>query len=480
MDVLFALPTIFHFPFALFLLLVCAPSMAQVSTVSGSAPNFIGQEILLVVQDDPLSGAERVVDRAVVDSRGGFKLSGSVEPVQYGFLQVGRECGDLFLERGKDLTVRFAPVKRPKGPEGFSDRFFFKLDFIEGAGTALNRDIARYNDRLDAFLTNIYPLLKLRKNPKAVTDSLESFKTRLAAEFPARKGFFDEYVRYSIGNVEQTFILNKKVLYDRYLKDRPVQFWNTEYVRFVEQFFEGMVERLILVEKRTESIAALKRSTAFNELEALLGQKPFLDDAVLTKAMLVQGMERIYGQKEFDAARISATLNGFAASSTNGLLAKAARNIAQRKDRMRPGTKVPPFALTDSDGRNHDPEDFKGSYVMIEVTEADNAYCLQEAAVLRDMQKRFPSVRFLTVLVDAKEKQLLEFKRDFAPARPVVPIGRNNVFMTDYAISSLPSFFIISPDGRLYRSPALDPSKGGISELEVIERAGGSYRKGGK
>jgi hypothetical protein len=40
--------------------------------------------------------------------------------------------------------------------------------------------------------------------------------------------------------------------------------------------------------------------------------------------------------------------------------------------------------------------------------------------------------------------------------------------VSDYQIVSLPGFFLIGPEGRFYRSPALDPSKGGISELEVL------------
>jgi hypothetical protein len=474
--------TIIDFRFSIFFLLqfLFLSASAQVTTVTGSAPNFIGKEIRLVVQDDPISGADRVIDRTTVNERGGFTLKGTVEPVQYGFVQVGRECGDLFLERGKDVTVRFAPPKRPRGPEGFSDRYFFRLDFIDGDGAKLNRQLALYNDRLDRFLADIYPILKLRRNPKAVADSVSAFQKRIAVEFKDGQAFMGEHIRYSIGNIEQTFIIKKKLLHDRYLQGRPVQLWNTEYMRFIEQFHEGVVEKLILVEKRQECIAALKKSAAFSELDNLLAQKPFMDEPIIRRAILIQGLERIYGQKEFEAERISATLRAFADAGGNQTLAKGARNIALRKDRMRPGTAAPAFTLTDSEGRPNRLADFKGNYLLLEVTESNNAYCLQEAAVLRDMQKRFPSVRFLTVLVDNTEKQLQEFKRDFAPGRPVASIGRNHDFMTDYAVNSLPAFFIIGPDGRVFRSPALDPSKGGISELEVIEQSGGSYRKGGK
>jgi len=474
--------SIFHFPFSLLFLTFSFQTLsAQVATVTGSAPNFIGKEIRLVVHDDPISGVERVLDRTIVNEQGGFKLKGEVETVQYGFLQIGRECGDLFLERGKSVTVRFAPAKRPKGPEGFNDRYFFKLDFIDGDGARLNRDITRYNERLDGFLASIYQLLKMHKSPKALADSVSAFRSRINSEFSVKEGFISDHIKYSIGNVEQTFILKKKMLHERYLKDRPALPWNPEYMRFIEQLHEGVFQRMALVEKRTESIAAMKKSAAFTEMESLLRQQPFMEDAFVRRAVMIRGMELLYGQKGFDPERVSTTLRDFAKASDNPVLAKAARNIADRKDRMRPGTAAPDFVLKDSEGKTHRLDDFKGHYLMLEITEAGNAYCLQEAAVLRDMQKRFPTTRFVTVLVGGSEKQLLEFKRDFAPARPVAGIDRNDILMAEYAVSSLPTFIIIGPDGRVYRAPALDPSKGGISELEVLERAGrGNRNIGGK
>lgn len=474
-------PTIFNFQFSVFFVLqfLFRSAGAQVATVTGSAPNFIGQEIRLVVQDDPISGEERTLSSTKVDGKGAFTLTGEVEPAQYGFLQVGRECGDLFLERGKSVTVRFAPPKRAKAPEGFNDRYFFRLDFIDGEAAKLNRDIVRYNDRLDAFLSSIYSLLKIRKNAGTVADSVAAFRKRVDVEFPGSDGFLSEYIRYSIANIEQTFILKRQLLYDRNLKGRPARPWNPEYMRFIGQFYEGVFERMALVDRREDCIAAMKKSSSFSEMEAILRQQPFMEDPFVRRAVMIRGMEKLYGQKGFEPERVTATLLGYSKSADSPVLAKAARNIAQRRERMRPGTAAPGFELTDTDGRTLRSDDFKGNYLMLEVTEAGNAYCLQEAAVLRDMQKRFPSIRFLTVLVDANEREVQEFKRDFAPMRPVAAIGRNDGFMADYAISSLPTFVIIGPEGRLYRSPALDPSKGGISELEAIGQTDVGKRKVG-
>jgi peroxiredoxin len=473
--------SIFHFPFSLlFLVLSFQPLLAQVATVTGSAPNFIGKEIRLVVQDDPISTVERVLDRTTVDERGGFVLKGSVNPVQYGFLQVGRDCGDLFLERGKSVTVRFAPPKRPGAPEGFSDRYFFKLDFIEGDGARLNRDLSLYNSRLDALLERLYPLLLKRKNPKALTDSVETFRSKCESAFADAHPFLKQYIFYSLANLEQTFVLKKQLLYDRYLKDMQPQPDNPEYMRFVGQFFEGWFERMALVEKREECIAIMKKSAAFAEMEELFRSDPFLQIDFIRRAVLIQGMERLYGQKGYDPDRVSATLKTFSETTDNKVLGKAARNVAARKDRLRVNTPAPDFLVIDTEGKTHRLSDFKGDYLLLELTDAANGYCQQESAVLRDMQKRFNLVRFLTICVGNSEKEVASFKALFAPSRPVAAISREHQLVEELAIVSLPAFFIIDANGRLYRSPALDPSKGGISDLEVLQHSLAGKRKVGR
>jgi len=451
-------------------LLVLAPliSLGQSATVKGSAPNFIGQELRLVVQDDPISGEEVVLAATKVSEDGSFSLSGNVEAVQYGFLQVGRECGDLFLERGKTVVVRFAPLKRPKGPEAFSDRYFFKLDFIDGDGAKLNRDISHYNMRLDAFLASIYPLLKKRKNPKALTDSVVAFRKRADLEFTSSPDFVKQYIIYALANVEQTFVAKRNLLFDRYLKAKEPQPFNPEYMKFINQFYDGQVERMALIEQREVCIAIMKKSAAFAEMEELLMKDPYLADPFIRKAILIQGMEKLYGQKGFDNERLSATLTRFSQLSSNSVLAKAAGNIAKRKDRIRVGTPAPDFKIVDTDGKAIVLSELRKGYVLVEFTDAANAYCQQESAVLRDMQKRFQMIQYVTVCVGNSSKEIAAYKPLFAPARPVGSIARNHPIVTDYGIMSLPAFFIIDADGRFYRSPALDPSKGGISELEVL------------
>lgn len=461
-----------------FLLLILPfASSSQNATVKGSAPNFIGQEIRLVVQDDPISGEEVVLATTKVNADGGFSLSGNVESAQYGILQIGRECGDLFLERGKTIVVRFAPLKRPKGPEAFSDRYFFKLDFIDGDGAKLNRDISLYNVRLDVFLENIYPLLKKRKNVKAMSDSVASFRKRTELEFAASSEFAKQYTHYALGNVEQTFTPNRNLLFERYLKDRQSQPFNPEYMKFINQFYEGQVERMALIDQRETCIAITKKSAAFIEMDELIAKSPFYQEIFIRRAMLIQGLEKLYGQKGFDDNRISAILKGFAKESSNSVLAKAANNIAKRKDRLRIKTPAPDFELTDTDGKTLRLSEMGKGYVLLEFTDATNAYCQQESAVLRDMQKRFQMIQYITICVGNSQKEIAAYKPLFAPTRPVAGISRDHDMVKNYAIMSLPAFFLIDDGGRFYRSPALDPSKGGISELEVLHA---KLKSGGK
>ena len=123
---------IIHFSFLLPL-----AAFAQQCTVKGSAPNFIGKEIRLMVQDDPISGKEVVLAKTKVGADGSFSLSCNVDPVQYGFLQIDRECGDLFLQGGNSIVVRFAPLKRPKAQRHFLIVIFFNLTLLRAMAQSL-------------------------------------------------------------------------------------------------------------------------------------------------------------------------------------------------------------------------------------------------------------------------------------------------------------------------------------------------------
>jgi hypothetical protein len=148
-----------------------------------------------------------------------------------------------------------------------------------------------------------------------------------------------------------------------------------------------------LIDKREECIAILKKSKAFATLEQLLLSDPFLQDVFVRRAILIQGMEKLYGQKGFDDNRVSATLREFSKLSSNSDLIKAANNIADRKDGLRVNTPAPDFSVTDTEGKAYRLSDFKGKYLLLEVTDAANAYSQQESSVLRDMLKRFPRVK---------------------------------------------------------------------------------------
>ena len=113
----------------LLLILLIVPLLAngQHAIIKGVAPLAIGKEIQLRVNDDPISGKERVLAKQIVDVDGSFELKVIPNETQYAFLQVGQNCSDFFIQRDKDLELTFVPpVKDPNKPQAFYERHFLK------------------------------------------------------------------------------------------------------------------------------------------------------------------------------------------------------------------------------------------------------------------------------------------------------------------------------------------------------------------
>lgn len=223
-----------------FLLIFPLLAHGQKVTVKGVAPLSIGKEIQLRVFDDPISGTERVLVKQLVDVDGSFELE-LIPPtgaVQYAFLQVGTDCADFFIERGKDLELSFVPPKEdPNKPKAFNERQFFMPKITGGTGKALNDQLTAFNDSLDVFLESIYPILKLRKSPKLVAERVQVFEKMVIQQHKRSHPFVADYVIFSIASIEQTFLTDRDRLFGKYLKEREPQFNNPAYVDFLLQFF---------------------------------------------------------------------------------------------------------------------------------------------------------------------------------------------------------------------------------------------------
>ncbi|MFM1877063.1 MAG: hypothetical protein RL266_2800 [Bacteroidota bacterium] len=454
--------------FLWFLLVVPFVASGQFATIRGVAPLAIGQEIQLRVNDDPISGKERVLAQQTIDVDGSFELK--VIPnasVQYAFLQVGTDCADFFMERDKDLELSFvAPKEDPNKPKAFNERQFFVPKITGGKSAELNAQVLAFNASIDSFLEKIYPMLTQRKSPGFVAEKLAEFEKRTATDFKGSDAFVQDHIRYSIASVEQTFLTDRDRLYTKYVKSVQPQFNNPAFTDFVLQFYQGEVHELAMVNKHEECKKVLNGREAFAKMdEMLLAQEPKLQDVSVRRLVLIAGMEELFGQKDFEDATLIEALKHFGMLSSNSYLGNAAKNVAGKYETLTKGTLVPDIVFKGLNGSDKKLSDLLGQHIFLELTDATNGYSNRETNVIPNLKDEFKFIRFVTICIGNSEKEMLDLQRKMNIDWELGRIELSSIALDDYRIRSLPLFFIIDPDGKFYAAPAKDPTKGAQQEL---------------
>lgn len=455
---------------------------AQHATIKGVAPLAIGQEIQLCVYDDPMSGKERVLASQKIDVDGSFELK--VIPngaEQYAFLQVGTDCADFFIERDKDLELSFVPPKGdPTKPKAFNEQQFFIPRITGGSSLKLNEQIIAFNDTLDGFLESIYPILKMRKSPGFVAKQVEGFEQAILKDFSDAEPFVKDYVKYSIADVEQTFLTDRERLFNKYLKEVQPQYNNPAYIDFLLQYFQGTVYKMAVVNRYDDCKKALAGKEAFAALEQImLEEEPRLKNTSIGRLILIEGIDGLFGQRDFEDEKLIAALRHFGMLSSNSHLGNAARNIADKHSSLINGTPAPDIIFTDENAAEKKLSDFFGNYIFLELTDATNVYSNRETNVIPNLKDEFKFVRFVTICVGNTEKEMLGLKRKMNIDWELGQVSMSSQILVDYRIKSLPLFFIIDPDGKFYAAPAKDPTKGAQQALMSLnEKLRAKSRKG--
>ena len=442
-------------------------SMAQHAVIKGVAPLSIGQEIQLRVNDDPITGKERVLASQQVDVDGSFELKVVPNGAQYAILQVGRNCADFYMERDKDLELSFVPpADDPLKPKAFNERKFFMPKITGGSGKKLNDEILAFNDSLDAFLESIYPMLKQRRSPKFVAEQVAFFERLAARVFADAQPFTKEYIKYSIGGIEQTFLTDRERLYEKYLKDTKPTFDNPAFTSFLIQYYQGTVFNLMVIDKHEECVKAFKTKEAIANIDKLLLEaEPKLKDVSLRRLVLIEGLDRVYGQKDFEDERMNEELRRFGMLSSNSYIGSAARNMADKHSNLVVGSKVPELLFNSKDGSPKKLSELYGQYMFLELTDATNVYSNRETNVIPNLKSEFKLFRFLTICVGNTEAEMQALKRKMKIDWELGRIDLSNPAIEDFRVKSLPQFFIIDPKGTFYAVPAKDPTKGAQQEL---------------
>lgn len=455
-------------PFILFLLPFL--SAAQTTKITGTAPGAEGKKIEVITSSDLVTGLEKTLAQATVDSTASFTLSLNNDKILSAFLAIDFHRGELFLEPGRSYTVSIAPLNYNEMQEvnPFVESQSLEITIQENQPDELNALIQAFNKEYNVFVLENFNYL-YREKDKA---RLDTFSVRMARKFPdVKRNYFPEYVKYKLGSLEQVAnVMGKSPMVKKYFSDSPILYDNVEYMDFFNEFFSKYITTTSRPLKFLNYSGMLNGPNSYPALMKALESDTLLRRPQLRELVLLRNLMEMYDDPLYKQESIQNTLAAIAKNSKFAENKMIAENLIKYLTRLRHGSAAPGFTLQDRNRKIVSLSDFKGKPVLLGFWTTYCQSCLSEMELLKPLYDKYHDrMVFVSISADKEFMKMLFFlnlKKDFTWT--FLHLGNEIGLLRDYDVRSFPLFVLIDSQGRIVQYPADLPDSGLESSLEKL------------
>jgi thiol-disulfide isomerase/thioredoxin len=443
---------------------------SQTVVIRGTAPGAEGKRIQVITYSDLLTGLEKTIAQATIDSTASFSLSLNVEKTISAYLNIDFHRGELFIEPGKSYSVSIGPMTYNDQQEvnPFVESQSLDLTFRDEKSDDLNALIQSFNKDYNAFVLENFNYL-YRDKDRA---KLDTFRVKVTRKFPlVKNAYFNDYVKYKLASLEQVAnVMGKTPMIKKYFSDPPVLYDNVEYMDFFKEFFSKYITTTSRFLKFQNYKTMLEGPNSYATLMKALSadtllRKPQLRELVLLRSLMEMYEDPLYTQERVETAiRATAKETRF---EGNKLIAE---NIITYLNRLKPGSPAPEFTLEDRNHKKVSLADLKGKPVLLGFWTTYCQSCLSEMEALKPIYDKYhDKMTFVSISGDKefiKMNYFLKLKKDFVWT--FLHLGDEYRLLLDYDVRSFPLFVLIDSQGKILKYPAELPSAGLDQSIERI------------
>ena len=442
-------------------ILLSFSALAKQAEISGECQNCKGMAIKLMAYDDLISMREVILEQNTVEQNGLFSFNFDIQEVKYAWVQVEEFRYDFYLSPGLDLKIAFDKTLLEKELTlPFRGTINLIPEFKESSGAVLNKEIIEFNERLDKFMEAQYELLMVRKAAPVLGKKVERFKHDIDSIYSDVKGFFADYIEYSIANVELVNSRKPEYLFKDYLDGRKMLYGNLEFMRFFEQFYSKSLSKVATGDRKNEFRKAFKLPEPDGAFQALLSDEPYMENEVHKQAIYIKGLGDLCGTGIYNQMKLVDMLKRFSIHSSNGKLARIAKNLAWKHGRFMDGQPAPEFYARTVNGDLISLKAFEGKHLLIEFSMVGNGLCERETIILPALMKEYPQYQMVTFMVNEVRSIVWDFAQKEGLDWPVVRLDQNSQILEDYDVRSVPRYILLDSKGSFLQYQMTEPSRG--------------------
>ncbi len=435
----------------LFLLTLSLP--AQSVRLYGHAADYAGLNVSVETYGDFISHHPRSIGTLHFDSQGNFSDTLDLDATAFVFLDVGALRASAYLMPNADYEV----VMPPFTPRPDSERFnpFFVPEEVQlglvNDSSQLNFSIRSFDQFYDSLYQNHAARL-VRSHDKVLTDSLLLLCDSAAHVQPCTDEFFARHVRgrrqllYSLPRLRSVRQLTRDCFAVDSVDFVCPSYW--EAFNMVYQDFLPTYARL----RGTNPLKSLLATNSFDfsqMRDALLADSLFSDTAfcetVLVKSIYDAAYSGYFAEQRADTLLVMAAMQ-----ASDSHLRPLVDNIILKRIHLKVGSDAPDFTLLDTKGKEVSLASLHGKFVYLAFLHTGNYQCQKTIPTLSSVGKKYRRDVTVVGIMTDEDADALEDRFDLRKIN-WIPLSFNmqQSVVLDYSIASLPTFFIINPDGKL-------------------------------
>jgi len=451
-------------------LFVCGTLNAQMVTVSGHAPSYVGKKIEIYRIEDYLSNKQSLIASATVGADSLFSMSFSSEMIQKIIVKSNNNRGFLYIQPDAKYSIFFPdrnlydPIK-PSGND-------VEVGFNSLDSTDINYKLLSFQRWVDYFMGRTFHLRNEKKNLEYV-EAFDSFKSRVQKAYEKdtteNSVFLKTYIKFNIAsleNINNVAERNRYEKHDFFIKHHPVEYNNDMYMSYITNFYKKLTPQLSNETNEAFYKGILHSSPSL--IMNALGREYTLINRRVREIVMIQSLSEIFYSKDYPQTNVITVLDSIVDHSMFKENAIIAKNIRYRLTNLVPGLKAPSFVLSADDKETLTLIGLKEKHVYLHFFNPNSIENMKEIDLIQELNEKYSKyVKIISVYKTGEEIPEETLNRLSGMSWDIYPTSPSNSIWDKYQVETFPHYTFLDAAGYVVASPAAGPTPDG--EYQTID-----------
>ena len=386
-------------------------------------------------------------------SEGAFNITFSLEETTQILLKIEDKETSFFAESGKVYNLKLSYDAVANRGQAFNKFLDLKFPFPQTGET--NQLIKKFNNDYQELFAAHYKRIAIKGAVKETNEFIQKWKKN---EEVKSNPFVNEYVTYSIANLEDIRGMSDEQLFESYLKNQPILYHQKEYINFFKQLYREDLNQLLLKKDGKELLKTILLEENYKQALKEIKKIKEINDPALAELYLLYGFFDIYHKKVMKKESILNMLKQASESGETPNNKDIAKNMIKVFEKMNRSKEAPDFNLKNTLSAEKSLADFKGKPIYLNFWSNTSIPSLRELKVIQRLEEKYgDKIQFVSINLDDDTSINQNVKKNNAYNWTFLHFGGDYELIEKYQVTVTPTYFLINDTGIIIKAFAEGP-----------------------